>query len=68
MKEFNQFLNIRIIRDRPNQRLYLSQDQYIDKLVTQFNQEYVKLPFTPLLGQDLKLFKGQAILGEINAY
>lgn len=68
MKEFNQFLNIRIIRDRPNRRLYLSQDQYIDKLVTQFNQEYAKLPFTPLSGQDLKPFEGEATLGEINAY
>jgi hypothetical protein len=68
MKEFNQFLNIRIIRDRPNRRLYLCQDQYIDKLVSQFNQEYAKLPFTPLSGQDLKPFEGKATPGEINAY
>ena len=68
IKKFNQFLNICIIRDRLNWRLYLSQDQYIDKLVTQFNQEYAKLPFIPLSGQDLKPFKGEVTLGEINAY
>lgn len=68
IKEFNQFLNIRIIRDRPNKRLYLCQDQYIEKLVSQFNQEYAKLPFTPLSNQDLKPYEGNATPGEINAY
>jgi hypothetical protein len=68
IKEVNNFLNVRIIRDRPNRRLYLCLDQYIEKIVTKFHLEYAKLPFTPLSGQELFPYEGEATLGEINEY
>jgi hypothetical protein len=34
IKDVNHFLNVRIIRDRPNRRLYLCLDRYIEKIVT----------------------------------
>ena len=68
IKDVNHYLNIRIVRDRPNRRLYLCLDQYIEKIVTQFHLEYAKQPFTPLSGQELIPYEGEATLGEINAY
>ena len=68
IKDANHYLNIRIVRDRPNRRLYLCLDQYIEKIVTQFHLEYAKQPFTPLSGQELIPYEGEATLGEINAY
>ena len=40
------FLGIQILRDRDQQRLWLSQDSYIDKIVKQFGLETHKMPDT----------------------
>src|SRR2546429_3447719 len=42
------FLGIRVIWDRPACKLWLSQDTYIDKLITKFHLESHQPVFTPL--------------------
>jgi len=42
------FLGIRVIRDRLNQKLWLLQDSYIDKLEHKFNINITKVPRTPI--------------------
>ena len=60
------FLGIRILRDRPNHTIHLSNTDYIQKIVSRFNMEdkFAPTPSTnPLL-----LNKGTASLKEINHY
>jgi hypothetical protein len=68
MDGFKSFLNTRILRDRPNKRLWLCQDQYIEKLVTLYHQEYAASSHTPLSGQNLQKYEGQATPNQITAY
>jgi hypothetical protein len=46
--ELKWFLGIRIIRDRPNRKLWLCQDSYIQKITARFNLETEKPPKTPI--------------------
>ncbi|KAN0067219.1 hypothetical protein V8E54_014674 [Elaphomyces granulatus] len=52
-------------RDRSNKRLWLCQDQYIEKLVTLYHQEYAPLSHTPLSTQNLQKY---ATPNQITAY
>lgn len=42
------FLDIRMFRDRPTQRLWLTLDAYIDKIVAAFNLDHAPKTYTPL--------------------
>ncbi|MCO5596082.1 hypothetical protein L7F22_050140 [Adiantum nelumboides] len=44
----NHILGMRISRDRPNRRLYLSQRDYVDKVLSRFHMEGGKAIGTPL--------------------
>ena len=67
--EVEWFLGIRIIRDRPTRRLWLSQDSYIDKLSAKFNvTNDGKFPSTPLPFEELIKSTDQATAQEIYAY
>lgn len=48
--ELEWFLNIRIIRDRTNRKLWLSQDTYIDRIVDRFHKHDANRAKTPLPG------------------
>ena len=54
------FLGIRIIRDRAQQKLWLVQDSYIDKMAEKYNITVNKVPKTPLLSYDLVPYKETA--------
>ena len=62
------FLGIRIVRDRPNRKLWLLQDSYIDKLADKFNITIDKVPKTPLPSQTMAQYKGTATVSQINGY
>jgi hypothetical protein len=62
------FLGIRIIRDRPERKIWLCQDSYIDKITRKFNLEYHKPASTPLPMEELVPHVGQATPQEIYAY
>jgi hypothetical protein len=62
------FLGIRIIRDRPNRRILLSQDAYIEKLISKFKLESHRPTYTPLPANKLIPNEGQATLQEIYAF
>jgi len=70
MGELEWFLSIRISRDRENKRLWLSQDAYIEKLISRFNVESDngKWPHTPLPNEQLLPFDGQASKQDIYRY
>ena len=53
MEDLDWFLGIRVIWDRPARRLWLSQDAYIDKLITKFHLELHQPVFTPLPAEKL---------------
>jgi hypothetical protein len=53
MGKANQFLGIKIIRDRPNKKLWICQDNYIKKIAYKFNLISMKSPKTPLLSKSL---------------
>jgi hypothetical protein len=61
-------LNTRVLRDRSNKRLWRCQDQYIEKLVSLYHQEYAPSSHTPLSGQNLQKYEGQATPNQITAY
>jgi reverse transcriptase-like protein len=58
--ETNHFLGVRILRDRPNRKLWLSQDSYIENFGHKFNVTVAKTPKTPLPSTTLQLYSGQA--------
>ena len=62
------FLGIRIIRDRQNCTIWLSQDAYIDKLISKFNLEIHRPTYTPLPAEKLIPNDGQATLQQIYAF
>src|SRR5579871_1963199 len=68
LDEFKSFLNTTILRDRASKRLWLYQDQYIERLVAIYHQEFAPQAHTPLSGQDLQKYEGQATPNETLAY
>src|SRR5437667_2397239 len=69
LNEFKWFLNIRIIRDRQQRKLWLCQDAYIDKIVRKYHLEHARRAHTPLSqGIQLEPYTGQATDNEIHAY
>jgi hypothetical protein len=46
--ELRWFLNIRVIHDRPQRKLWLCQDSYVEKIVKKFNLEHGAKAYTPL--------------------
>jgi hypothetical protein len=61
------FLGIRILRDRDQRRLWLSQDSYIDKIVKRFGLETRKMPDTPMT-EPLQKNEGIATAQQIHEY
>lgn len=68
MDEFQSFLNTTVKRDRPTKRLWLHQQQYIEHLVTKYHQEFAPATHTPLSGQSLQQFEGEATPDQVNSY
>lgn len=70
MGEIEWFLGIRIVRDREHCQLSLSQDSYIDKLITKYNVDTShKPPATPLTHyMPISKNQGTATAQEIRAY
>jgi hypothetical protein len=64
------FLNIRIIRDRQQRKLWLCQDAYIDKIVKTYNLEHSAKAATSLSvsRKDLIKFDGQTDPQHVHAY
>jgi reverse transcriptase-like protein len=58
--ETNHFLGVRILRDRPNRKLWLIQDSYIENFGHKFNITVTKTPKTPLPSTTLQPYSGQA--------
>jgi hypothetical protein len=67
--EATQFLNIKIIRDRPNRKLWLSQEDYMDKIMSKFKLEEDTDVTTPL-SHHIKLtpYDKKATPDQIQAY
>ena len=67
--EINKFIGIRIIRDRPNRKLWICQDNYIEKITHRFHLTSVKPPKTPLPSERLvKRSDGQATQSFMHQY
>jgi hypothetical protein len=49
------FLDIRIVRDKEHNKLYLYQDAYIDKILDRYSMNNNKLIDTPITSSALKL-------------
>ena len=62
------FLGIRIIRDRENRKLWLSQDSYIDKIATSFEVKDYRKVYTPMGNKELKPNPKQASRQDTYAY
>ena len=68
MPQFSSFLSTRVIRDREKRKLWLCQDQYLEKLVTLYQLEYMKPSATPLSGQVLTKYDGEATPNQAKGY
>ena len=68
MGELSWFLGIRVVRDRPNRKLWLCQDSYIDKIIKRYHLEHRKTPYTPLPSEPLVPYESSATPQEIHAY
>jgi hypothetical protein len=66
--ELKWFLGIRVIRNREDQRLWLCQDSYIEKIATSFNLLESPQFKTPLAIQELYASETQATPQEVHAY
>lgn len=66
--ELKWFLGIRVIRNRQEQKLWLCQDSYIEKVTTSFNLLEHGLFKTPLQCEELSTNEEQATPQEIHAY
>jgi len=53
--ELKWFLGVRVLRDRPNRKLWLCQDSYIETIANRFNLQPMKAPTTPMV-TDLLLY------------
>jgi hypothetical protein len=62
------FLGVRVLRDRPNRKLWLCQDSYIDKISHRFNLQPIKPPKTPMTTDQLAKNPGTALPQEIHLY
>ncbi|KAJ5121712.1 hypothetical protein N7526_008649 [Penicillium atrosanguineum] len=62
------FLNIQIIKDRKQRKLWLCQDSYITSVAMRYNLTKRAPVFTPLLVKELKPYEGIAIPREIYFY
>ena len=60
--EAEHFLGIRIIWDRPNQKLWLIQDSYIDKIAKKYNIYINKALKTLIPLKELEQYIGNAIV------
>ncbi|KAM4064182.1 reverse transcriptase (RNA-dependent DNA polymerase) [Hirsutella rhossiliensis] len=69
-EEFKWYLGIRAVRDRPNRKVYLCQDEYIEKIARKFKLSDLKLrvPSIPIATIPLVKYNGQATKEEIKAY
>ena len=54
------FLNVRIIRDRPNRKIWLCQDSYMDNLASEFKIDVSGVTKTPLPYGELLPYEGEA--------
>lgn len=62
------YLGVRVVRDRPQRRLWLSHDAYLEKVAKRYSLETDRAPATPLpLGELLK-HDGEAPKSRIKAY
>ena len=66
--EAEHFLGIRIIRDRPQRKLWLVQDSYIDKMAGKFNIKTNRGPKTPLPSIELVPHDGTATAQQTYGY
>jgi hypothetical protein len=66
--ETSWFLGIRILRDRPTQRLWLCQDSYVDKIAGKFKQKDVLWSHNPLAVDNLMPYDRTASLLSITSY
>lgn len=69
--ELKWFLNVRILPDREKTRLWICQDDYIEKLVKKFNVEHARKAITPLskLGSgSVQRYLGRAGAAEIHHF
>ncbi|KAF7134045.1 hypothetical protein CNMCM5793_005625 [Aspergillus hiratsukae] len=66
--EGDNFLGIKITRDRAKRKLWLSQRAYIDKIVARYHLDSTnRKPHTPAIGE-LKPYDGKATIDEIHHY
>ena len=63
--EAKHFLSIHIIHDRADQKLWLLQDSYIDKMAKKFHIKLTKIPKTPLPINNLVKYKGKVTKAQI---
>ncbi|KAM4062471.1 reverse transcriptase (RNA-dependent DNA polymerase) [Hirsutella rhossiliensis] len=68
-EEFKWYLGIRVVRDRPNRKIYLCQDAYVEKIARKFKLSDLKLrvPSIPIATIPLVKYNGQATKEEIKA-
>ncbi|KJZ67918.1 hypothetical protein HIM_12693 [Hirsutella minnesotensis 3608] len=67
--ELQWFLGIRVLRDRPNRKLWLCQDSYIEKMVQRYDLRRVdQFKGAPFPCNDLQPHSGQASPNEIQLY
>lgn len=69
-EDFQWYLGIRVVRDRPNRKIYLCQDAYIEKIARKFQLDDSKPrpPTIPITTVPLKRYDGQASKDEVKAY
>ena len=58
--EVKWFLGVRVLRDRPNRKLWLCQDSYVDKITHRFNLQHMRPPKTPMTTEPLTQNPAQA--------
>ena len=66
--ELKWFLGVRVLRDRPNRKLWLCQDSYIEKITNRFNLQPVKVPSTPMITDSLERNPGRASPQDIHLF
>ena len=66
--ELRWFLNIRVVRDRQQRKLWLSQDSYVDKIVKRFNLEHGAKAYTPLSLPRSSKYDGKATPQDLHTY
>lgn len=62
------YLGIRITRDRTTRRIYLSHDQYIERIAKKFDLVDSRVPTTPLPLTSLEKFDGEANPQQVLSY